>query len=171
MRQTLQPVTFILAALLAVSASTCQPASADGSSSLRLGDLKSFEVDQYNTAFGTERVPIEAEYPPILRTALNQETSLPKGSPADGVIHMYCVKWPECNDIKVNVTAGWDGPEVWSTVTKKYKFFSTWWFGNIVNPPEYLTRDIIKQLAVAYKQDQVKSVSLPQEIPNTTAVK
>jgi hypothetical protein len=127
----------------------------------RLGDLKSFEVEQYTESFSHERDFIEPEYVQQLTTALEHERALPKASPADGVIRLRCVKGPECNDLKLSVTYGSDGPEVWSVTEKRYKFFTTWWFGNILKPSQTLTTEFIQQLAEAYRQDSPKNINNP----------
>lgn len=144
-----------------MSQAQAEPATQSVSSTFapRLGDLHTFEMDSYDEVFGNKFQYLDAEYIQHVNNALFHERSLPKASPAEGILHLACVKRPECNDIKFFVTAGWNGPEVWSTRIKRFKFFSTWWLGNIPERSELTAQQLVQQLAEAYRQDQPKNVS------------
>lgn len=158
---------FGFAMLIGAAAVTCGTLTAVQADTPRLGDLRSFEVQEFNQVFDNQRVDLHAEFLPELMTALSNQNALPKASPAEGVIHMRCANnhMPECNRIITTVTVGDKGPVVWRNESKAYKFFSTWWFGNIPVPPEQLTVKVIQQLADDYQRDLPKNVSLPKNIP------
>ena len=120
----------------------------------KLNDLKTFEVEQFHGRFSNYSRHLEAEYYTHLTHALSQERSLQSKTPAEGVIHLSCANlFGDCYNVKVSVTAGQNGPEVWSTKVGNYDLYTSFWFGGYEKGPKRVAKLIIQQLAKAYQQD------------------
>ncbi|MBY0404486.1 MAG: hypothetical protein K2X66_11355 [Cyanobacteria bacterium] len=117
----------------------------------KLSALRSFEVEVFTQTFPGYRQPMDADNIQYLRNALNRNNLLPKGSPAQGFLHLECAHQPECNLMRLYVTEGRHGQEVWSKTYPKYKLFVTWWLHNIEDPMEKLSQKMVQELAADYQ--------------------
>lgn len=119
-----------------------------------LKELRSFEVESYSDIFAPDSVRVAPELIQQTGFVLNQERRIPKASPAEGLVKLTCIKWPECNQIKMSVLYRPTGQEVWSTTIKSYRFFVTWWFDSIPRQNGDMAKDLIQQLTTAYTSPQ-----------------
>lgn len=110
----------------------------------RLQELRSFEVLQFEPIFDqTPRI----DYPELsqqLSELLRTQKLLPSASPADGVIRASCRGY-ECKTVRLTVSQGQSGPEVWHTDTQTYKFWP--WFQR---PSRQVASDLMSQLSQHY---------------------
>lgn len=121
-----------------------------------LKEIRSFEVEPFTDTFTSEAfnvnpLKIRAELVQQTSFVLNNERRLPKGSPAEGLIKLSCVRWPDCNTVKMSVLYRPTGQEIWSTTTKSFRFFVTWWFDSIPRNTGDMAKDLISQLTAAYE--------------------
>jgi hypothetical protein len=117
-----------------------------------LGSLASFEVSQLRTPFATHSYAMRAELPEYLRAAVRQHPSLPKATPAQGMIHLTCLDDYRCTSIKLSVTQGETGPELWQQTFSNSTWWSQWAMlaGKGPKDPQALALTMADALAKAY---------------------
>lgn len=126
--------------------------TATTTSPVGLGSLTSFEVSQLRTPFATHSYAMRAELPEYLRVALRQHPELPTATPAQGVIHLACLDDYRCTTLKLSVTQGDTGPELWQQTFNNSTWWSQWAMlaGKGPKDPQALALTMANALAKAY---------------------
>lgn len=109
-----------------------------------LSTLKSFEIRQFHDTYDTETAHVDPETFSYLGTALQKEASLPKASPAEGIIDLNCVD-RKCHYIEAKVYRGAEGPVLWQSKLRVY-----WTYG-VSKDPREVAEQLITQLATDYR--------------------
>jgi hypothetical protein len=111
---------------------------------VRLQDLRSFEVVTFHDTFDVTLRHVDAELFPYLSTAIQNQNTLPVGSPGEGIVHLEC-KGLDCRTIEATVTAGHQGPAVWK---QQFKNMSFW---VVRRNPKAVVDEIATTLGHAYQ--------------------
>jgi hypothetical protein len=123
---------------------------------MALGSVASFEVSQLRTPFATHSYAMRAELPEYLRVAIRQHPALPKATPAQGMINLTCLDDTRCSSIKLSVTQGETGPELWQRTFNNTTWWSPWAMlaGKGPRDPQALALTMADALAKAYLNAQ-----------------
>lgn len=136
-------------------------AAPDAEEGITLGDLRSFEIPEFEVhEFSTEQGSVPPEIGQFARTAIQGNQLLRYSSPGEGFLRFRCegYKGFGCGRIRAEVTAGTDGPVVWSTVRTYDPFFT------VFEPnPRRFAREVVGQLGEDYRK-AMKAVPMKIQI-------
>lgn len=115
-----------------------------------LGEIRSFAVQAFQPGFDEQNYRIEGDWNTFLNRALQEETRLPKATPAQAYLDFFCPE-PNCMTLLLQVHAGQQGPVVWESSIQRRDWGSQWKVdAKGVKTPDQLAQEAISELATAY---------------------